>query len=61
MSHRATLTHAHPATHTHPPARSFLGLVMSCVELNMGMFQERIRRNFGFLFSFVGRTAFIML
>jgi hypothetical protein len=34
---------------------------MSCVELNMGMFQERIRRNFGFLFSFVGRTAFIML
>lgn len=55
----------------HPPAltttatttttRSFLGLVMSCVELNMGWLQARIRKNFGFLFSFTGRTLFILL
>jgi len=35
--------------------------MMSCVELNVGWLQTRIRANFGFLFSFVGRTLFILL
>ena len=39
----------------------FLGLLMCCVELNMGMLQAKIRRNFGFLFTFAGRTIFLLL
>lgn len=39
----------------------FLGLVMCCVELNMGLMQAKIRTNCGFLFSFVGRTLFLLL
>ena len=39
----------------------FLGFLMCCVELNFGFFQEKIRRNFGCLFSFTGRTIFLLL
>lgn len=35
--------------------------MMCCVELNMGLAQNKLRANFGFLFSFTGRTLFILL
>jgi len=38
-----------------------MGLLMCCVELNFTFMQTRIRRNFGFLFSFIGRTVFLLL
>lgn len=38
----------------------FLGLLMCTVELNLAAVQGRVRRNFGFLFSFAGRAAFVL-
>ena len=37
----------------------FLGLLMCTVELNLSPVQARVRRNFGFLFSYLGRALFV--
>jgi hypothetical protein len=36
-----------------------LGLLMMCAECNMAMLQRKLRSNFGFLFTYAGRAAFI--
>jgi len=38
----------------------FFGLMLTCLECNIGNLAPRFRRNFGFLFSFVGRASFII-
>jgi COPI associated protein len=38
----------------------FLGLIMCTLELNFSLLQKKLRRYFGFLFSFLGRSVFIM-
>lgn len=35
-------------------------LLLICFECNIATFQTKLRRNFGFLFSFAGRTAFLL-
>lgn len=39
---------------------TFFGLMMTCLECNVGNLAPMIKRNFGFLFSFVGRAIFIL-
>ena len=36
------------------------GLLISCLECNIGNLAPKLQRNFGFMFSFSGRTLFIM-
>jgi hypothetical protein len=38
----------------------FFGLLMSCLECNIANLAPKLQRNFGFMFSFSGRTLFIM-
>lgn len=38
----------------------FFGMLMTCLECNIGNLAPRFKRNFGFLFSFIGRTVFII-
>ena len=38
----------------------FFGLLMSCLECNISNLAPRLQRNFGFMFSFLGRTLFIV-
>lgn len=40
---------------------SFFGLLMVCLEINIGICQDKMRRNFGCLFTFAGRAIFIFL
>jgi COPI associated protein len=40
--------------------RSFFGIMMICVELNIANLQPRIKSQFGFLFTFYGRATFIL-
>jgi len=38
----------------------FFGLLLSCLECNISNLAPRLQRNFGFMFSFTGRTLFIV-
>jgi COPI associated protein len=38
----------------------FLGLMMCTVEIHLGFLQRRIKKNFGFLFTWIGRGIFIL-
>jgi len=35
--------------------------MMTCVEMNIANIQPRLRKNCGFLFTFMGRALFIIL
>lgn len=37
----------------------FLGLLMCCIELNISLVQRKLRKSFGFMFSYAGRAAYI--
>ena len=53
-----------PSLPSPTPARSiytcFFGLLLSCLECNISNLAPRLQRNFGFMFSFTGRTLFIV-
>lgn len=38
----------------------FFGMMMTCLECNLGNMAPKFRRNFGFMFSYAGRTVFII-
>jgi hypothetical protein len=38
-----------------------LGLLMMCAECNISLLQGKLRNNFGFLFTYLGRSLFIFL
>jgi hypothetical protein len=38
----------------------FFGMLMTCLECQIGNLAPKFRRNFGFMFSFIGRTVFIL-
>ena len=38
----------------------FFGLLMTCLECNLGNLAPKFKANFGFMFSFAGRTIFIL-
>lgn len=38
----------------------FFGIMITCLECNIGNVAPKFRRNFGFIFSFVGRTVFLL-
>lgn len=38
----------------------FFGMMMMCLECNLGNLAPKFRRNFGFMFSFIGRAIFIV-
>lgn len=38
----------------------FFGLMMTCLECNVGNLAPKFKKNFGFMFSFIGRTLFIL-
>ena len=38
----------------------FFGLLLACLECNMSALAPRFQRNFGFMYSFAGRSAFII-
>lgn len=38
----------------------FFGLLMTCLECQVGNLAPKFKRNFGFMFSFYGRTIFIL-
>lgn len=39
----------------------FLGILLLSVDLNIASLRQRTRRNFGFLFTYVGRAVYILL
>ena len=39
---------------------TFFGLMMTCLECNLGNLAPKFKANFGFMFSFIGRTVFIL-
>ena len=38
----------------------FFGLLILCLECNISNLAPKFRRNFGFMFSFIGRTVFLL-
>lgn len=38
----------------------FFGTLLSCLECNLSFLSSRFKRNFGFMFSYLGRTGFIV-